>query len=104
MTDETKEPEGLDHLHIEGQVSASSGMPYCVIRAHGINGTVLAGQLDPDEIRELALGWLHAAEAADQDAAMLAVCTEILDDGTGKMMAGAVVIKLREMRGMLNDG
>lgn len=97
---ETHEPEGLAHLYVEGRAGAGAREPFCAVEARGDQGTVLRGMLPPDEMREMALAWLRAAEGAEQDAAVLAVTTDVLDDETGQMLAAAVVIKLRERRGI----
>ncbi len=55
-----------------------------------------AGQLSPDEVRAMALQWLEAAEAAEQDAMVVAEMTEGL--GIDLQTAGAFVVSLRERR------
>lgn len=71
------------------------GEPFCTVAAHGEGGVILLGQLHPDEVREHALGYLAAAEAAEQDAAVLRVVRQLdLPD----LMAGLVVTELRESR------
>ena len=73
-----------------------AGNPFCTIAAHSDDGAILLGQLSPDEVRQMALAWLGAAEAAEQDAAVLRVVRNLeLPD----QMAGAVIIELRAMRG-----
>ncbi len=55
-----------------------------------------AGQLAPDEVRAMALQWLEAAEAAEQDAMVVAEMTEGL--GVDIQTAGAFVQSLRKRR------
>ncbi len=55
-----------------------------------------AGQLSPDEVRAMALQWLEAAEAAEQDAMVVAEMTEGL--GVDMQTAGAFVASLRKRR------
>jgi hypothetical protein len=71
------------------------GDGFVTIAAHGEEGTVLLGQLSPDEVRDHALAYLGAAEAAEQDAAVLRVIRKLeLPD----QLAGAVITELREGR------
>ncbi len=55
-----------------------------------------AGQLSPDEVRAMALQWLEAAEAAEQDAMVVAEMTQGL--GIDLQTAGAFVASLRHRR------
>lgn len=95
----TKRTEDLEDLSIEAGVSIFTGKPFCQILAHN-DTTILRGQLAPDEIREMALGWLEAAEAADQDAVVVEVLTKVLDRDKelAKVVAADVVFRLRERR------
>ena len=84
--------ESIDY--ISGVNEAGEG--FVTIAAHGKDGTILLGQLTPDEIREHGLCALECAEAADQDAAVLRVCRKLeLPDE----LAGAVITELRNTRG-----
>ena len=74
------------------------GQGFLRIRTSGEAGgrpVVLIGQLDPDEVRQMVMAWLGAAEAAEQDAAVLRTIRklELPDD-----LAMAVVIELRDSR------
>lgn len=72
------------------------GAGFCSIAAHSRTGAViLLGQLDPAEVRQMALAWLEAAEAADQDAAVLR-CIRKLE--LPEQLAGAVIAELRASR------
>lgn len=42
-------------------------------------GNIFTGQADPDEVRTMALRWLEAAEAADQDCIVMTMLTRDLD-------------------------
>ena len=60
-------------------VSEEGGKEYrgfCTIRAEAEDGTVMIGQLDPDEVRMTAFGWLEAAEASIQDSIVMMMLTE----------------------------
>lgn len=84
-----------------GEIFITSGVNergegFCTVAAHARDGrTILLGQLSPDEVRRHALAYLEAAEAADQDAAVLRVVRRLeLPDN----LAGAVIVELRESR------
>lgn len=71
------------------------GKPFCTIAVHSTDRMVLIGQMSPEELRGMALGWLGAAEAADQDAAVLRVLRDLeLPD----QLAGMIITNLREYR------
>lgn len=73
----------------------SAGEGFCTVAAHGDDGTILLGQLSPSEVRGMALAWLEAGEAADQDAAVLRVIRKLeLPDE----LAGHVITELRASR------
>jgi hypothetical protein len=42
-------------------------------------GNIFTGQADPDEVRTMALRWLEAAEAADQDCIVMTMLTRDLN-------------------------
>lgn len=85
------------YIEIEAGVSAFTGDPFCTVRAaDGAGGKVRAsGQLSPSEVRTMALHWLEVAEAAEQDAATLAVCRDL---GLPDEAAGHIVLALRARR------
>jgi len=72
-----------------------AGVGFLTVAAHGSGGTILLGQLDPVQVRQMALDWLEAAEAAEQDAAVLR-CVRKLD--LPDVLAGAIITELRETR------
>lgn len=71
------------------------GKGFITIAAHGDDGTILTGQLSPDEVRAHALGYLETAEAADQDAAVLRVVRKL---GIHEEFAAVIITELRESR------
>ena len=71
------------------------GEGFVTIAAHGTEGTVLIGQLNPDDIRQHALGYLETAEAAEQDAAVLRLIRNL---GLPDEIAGLVITELRKSR------
>lgn len=68
---------------------------FITIAAHGDDGTIMVGQLPPDDLRVHARAAFEAAEAADQDAAVLRC---VLKLGLPEELAGLVITELRESR------
>jgi hypothetical protein len=66
------------------------------VRVTAENGDVLIGQLAPDEVREMALVWLSAAEAADQDRIVMTMLTR--DAGLDEETALGFIAGMREER------
>lgn len=66
---------------------------FCTI---SINGGDLLGQLSPDEVRGLALQWLAAAEAAEQDSIVASMLTK--DIGLDLNTALGFIVKMRDRR------
>lgn len=85
----------LAHINIENGVN-EQGQPFLSVTAISTKGEMMLGQLSPDEVRNHALAYLEAAEAAEQDAAVLRVVRNL---GLPDEMAGAVIIELRNSRG-----
>lgn len=56
------------------------------------------GQLTPQEVREMALGWLAAADAAESDAAVFAELTDPKGLNLSDEMAGGFIQALRARR------
>jgi len=52
---------------------------FVTISCQDSKGNVFTGQADPDEVRTMALRWLEAAEAADQDRIVMTMLTRDLD-------------------------
>lgn len=67
--------------------------PFCTV---SINGGDLLGQLSPKEVRGLALQWLEAAEAAEQDSLVFRVAGHF---GLEREHAAAFVMEMRKHRG-----
>lgn len=79
------------YIEIESGVSLFTGQGFCQIRLDGKP----IGQLDPVKVREMALHWLAAADAAESDAAVYAELQEI---GIPAPKAGAFIQALRDRR------
>jgi hypothetical protein len=77
-------------------VSAFTGQGFCTIELHRPGHVEVLGQLDPEQVRQMALAWLGAAEAAEHDAAVFAELVETagLDEAT----AGTFIAHLRDRR------
>lgn len=91
----------LAGIHVDSGVSAKTGQPFLTVRATGQRASdgekiVLVGQLDPAEVRTMALHWLEAAEAAETDAALLDHMT--VDLGLPLEVVGQFVAALRARR------
>lgn len=86
----------LSGISIYSGVSMFTGEGYCHVEAALDNGKSIQGQLTPDEVRQMALGWLQAAEAAEHDAAVYAQLTGAL--GTTPEVAGQFLVGLRDRR------
>jgi hypothetical protein len=72
------------------------GVGFCTVVARNPRGTImLMGQLTPTEVRQHAMAYLEAAEAAEQDAAVLR-CVRKLE--LPDELAGAVIAELRDSR------
>lgn len=72
-------------------VSLFDGRGYCEVSIGGKS----IGQLEPVEVREMAMAWLGAADAAESDAAVVAQLRgmEIDEAGVSQFLLG-----LRELR------
>jgi len=86
--------DDLVEIHVASGVN-EAGAGFCTITARGGGGRILIGQLDPETVRTMALDWLGAAEAAEQDAAVLRVVRKL---GLPDDLAGAVIAELRDTR------
>ena len=88
--------ENLSNIFMTSGVN-KEGEGFVTVSAHGDKGTILAGQLSPDEIRDHALAYLTAAEAADQDAAVYRVIVR-LDIPEPERFASMIITELRKHR------
>jgi hypothetical protein len=88
--------KGADLAGIEVRSGVNDkGEGFCSIIARTSKGDLIPGQLDPDEVRGMAMAWLEAAEAAEQDAAVLRLIRKLeLPDS----MAGLIIKELRDGR------
>ncbi|MEU4386614.1 hypothetical protein [Promicromonospora sp. NPDC023805] len=87
---------GLVGIDVSSGVSLRDGAGFCRVDATLDDGTRVQGDLPPDEVRQMALGWLQAAEAAEHDAAVYAELTE--NHGFSLEAAGFFLIGLRDRR------
>lgn len=69
---------------IESGVSLFDGKPFCAVLVDGRR----LGQLRPDEVREMAMNWMAAAEAAESDAIVVQLMRElgVPDDAVGDLL------------------
>jgi hypothetical protein len=85
----------LESIFITSGVN-EEGNGFLTVAAHSTKREIMVGQLDPETVRSMAMDWLGAAEAAEQDAAVLRVMRRLeLPD----QVAGLVITELRESRG-----
>lgn len=71
------------------------GVGFCHVLARTGDGRLIIGQLEPNEVREMALAWLAAAEAAETDAAVVRCIRKLK---LPEELAGAIVTELRDSR------
>lgn len=87
----------LESIFITSGVN-EKGEGFLTINAHGKGlgqDIMMLGQIPPNEVRTMAMNWLEAAEAADQDAAVLRIIRKLeLPD----QMAGMIITELRNSR------
>lgn len=84
----------LESINITSGVN-EKGDGFCTISVISKGRDILIGQLNPKEVRDMALDWLESAEAADQDAAVLRCIRKLeLPD----QLAGMVITELRNSR------
>lgn len=79
----------LSRIDIESGVSAFTGEPFCRVGVLNEHGKQIGfAQLPPSEVRGMALQWLSAADAAENDAAVWAELksVEIPEDVAGQFM------------------
>lgn len=82
----------LKHIFISSGVNEQFE-PFCTV---SVNGGDLLGQLSPQEVRDMALQWLGAAEAAEQDSLVFRVAGQF---GLEHRHAAAFVVEMRKLRG-----
>lgn len=69
---------------------------FVTVRAQAEDGSWMAGQLTPTEIRQMAMQFLEAAEAAEQDAMVFRVL--VRNVGAPTEVAAQVVMDMRRER------
>lgn len=69
---------------------------FVTVRAVAEDGSMMAGQLHPEEVRLMALNFFGAAEAADQDAIVFRLMTR--DLGVEAEDVAGFVMRMREER------
>lgn len=79
------------------------GEPFVTITATGrrpdSSPVLMVGQLPPAEVREHGHAYLAVAEAAEQDAAVMACLVDLLEDrDKAEQLAARIITTLRERR------
>lgn len=82
----------LKNIYISSGVNPR-GKAFCTV---SINGGDLLGQLSPGEVRDMALQWLAAAEAAESDSIVFRMLTEDIELPAGNALP--FIEKMRERR------
>lgn len=86
---------GLTGINIESGVSLFTRQGFCMVTATAEDGSELRGQLDPEDVRTMAMHFLSAAEAAEHDAAVFA---ELEEMGLEDDVKAAFIASLRKHR------
>lgn len=89
----------LTDVNVESGTAMDSSTQYrgfVTVRATAADGSWMAGQLSPVEVRAMALQFLEAAEAADQDAIVFTMLTR--DVGLPPEEAAGFVMLMRKER------
>lgn len=84
----------MSSINITSGVSIFTGKGFCTIEVDGKK----IGQLDPAEVRTMALHWIEAAEAAEMDAMVLAEMTDPEGLNLSREIAGQFIQSLRRRR------
>ena len=87
---------GLTDIDITSGIAVRNGQGFCRVTATADDGTVMTGQLPPDQVRIMALGFLEAAEAAVHDAACFRLLVNDVHIDNGR--AAGFVAGLRRHR------
>jgi 16S rRNA G527 N7-methylase RsmG len=94
----TREWAGLTNVEVVSGTAKDGPEEYrgfVTVRAVAEDGSVMAGQLPPDELRGMALNFLSVAEAAEQDAMVMKVLTKT---GVEEDAAALVITMMRGER------
>jgi hypothetical protein len=70
---------------------------FVTVRALAEDGSFMVGQLDPADVRQMAMQFLECAEAAEQDALVFLILTEKV--GVPVNIVAQVVMDMRKARG-----
>jgi hypothetical protein len=82
------------HISVTSGVSMFTREGFCVIEVDHKP----VGQLAPQEVRDMAMQWLAAADAAESDAAVFAELTDPNGLNLDDTMAGGFIASLRSRR------
>lgn len=91
----TPDRPGLAGIYIGSGISQKTEEPFCHVTCQSTDGVFCEGQLTPQEVRQTALDWLEAAEAAIHDAAVYKL---LRSTGMEAKMAAHFISTLREHR------
>jgi hypothetical protein len=95
--------EGLTGIEVMSGLAEREGGEYrgfLTVRALAEDGSFMSGQLDPDEVRKMALNFLASAEAAVQDAVVMGML--VRDVELPPDAAAAFVHSMRDERNRID--
>lgn len=87
---------GIEVISGTAQDSPTEFRGFVTVRATAEDGSFLTGQLDPDELRVMAMHFLQAAEAAESDAVVMTLLVKEVELQT--QAAAHVVMRMRDLR------
>lgn len=85
----------LSSIETESGISSTTRAPFCIVRATNTAGDIFYGQVPPAVLREMAIGFLRTADAAESDAAIYAQFAEL---GMPDEAVASFITGLRERR------
>jgi hypothetical protein len=98
--EEMNQPQVLESILVVSGTAMDDGprrfRGFLTVSAKSEDGDLFIGQLTPDEIRMMALGFLEAAESADQDCIVMTMLTQHL--GLDDSVAAGFVSAMRDER------
>ena len=90
----------LAGIHVQSGIREDEGdglyRGFCTVFATASDGFRMIGQLDPEEVRKMALNFLGAAESATQDAVVMNIMVRDMEAEPG--LAAAFVTGMRNER------
>lgn len=96
---------GLVHIYVTSGTArgldddgVETFRPFCTVEAKAEDGSLMVGQLDVGEVRNMAMQFLEVAEAAEQDSLIFRVMTRPTGMGAPPGAVAQLVKDLRKER------